>query len=634
MTHYDNHAEHEDFESEARDATQPEAQSAKEGVARRGVSEAAQGEAQGEAALGEAAQGEAQGVSRRGFLQALGLGAATVAAAGALAACAPAGAGDAAGGGAGDAAGGGAGGAAGGGAGAAGGGASGLPPGTPPVEAPTPTETLDVDVCVIGGGASGCSSALRASEEGAIVALVEKTGALGGCFNLSWAACTVNSKYAPDDPTFPIPDVDAKITGWIADSHWRCDGAAIRQLLMTSGEAYDWLTDTYGLQLIPLGWGNGFMMLPDYATRPGFWMDNVTAATDGKGGKLLLNTTAKALVTDGSGAVVGVIVEGEDGTVTQINAKAVSISTGGYAGNYEMVKANNGFGGVNGSLPQNVGEGLAMAWTAGAWVPNNFGGQMLHQTLARATNDIVPLFDPLPAKYPMMVGYLPMLLNVGATGVRFRDEALTLAAVPAALSSAYQGPFHYVVLSKKIIDALEQGGLAGIGMMAQPGMPPEFQPPDYTPETPWADVYTVLDKVVELGFGFVGTTPEELAAAAGMDQAIFSETYANYLSFCAEGKDSEFNKAAEYLLDYGTEGPIYLIATEENNLGSFGGIQTSLKYQALNADRKPIPGLYATGAEAGSNLYNDMYVGDGIGLANTVTSGYLCGKAMADYAKG
>jgi fumarate reductase flavoprotein subunit len=569
-------------------------------------------------------------VSRRRFVQALGLGAAGIAsvgAAGALAACSPSGSGGAASGSASSAA-------TSGSANATASQAAGLPIGTPAIEVLTPTETLDVDVLVIGGGASGCCAAMRAAEEGAKVALVDKSSALGGCFNLSWAACTVNSKYAPkDDPTFPIPDVDKKISDWIADSHWRCDGAAIRQLLTTTGEAYDWLVDNYGLELIPLGWNNGFMMLPDYAGRPKFWMDNVTAATDAKGGKLMLNTTAKSLLTNASGAVTGAIVADSDGTVTQINAKAVSISTGGYAGNFDMVKANSGFGGVNGSLPQNIGEGLAMAWTAGAWVPNNFGGQMLHQTLARATDETVELFDPLPAKYPMMVGYLPMLLNVGASGTRFRDEALVLAAVPGAMSGAYQGPFHYVILSKKIIDALEEKGLAGIGMMAQPGMPPEFQPPDYTPETPWAGVYDVYDKVVELGFGFKGNTPEELAKSAGMDVAIFTETYENYLKFCANKKDTQFNKAQEYLLDYGTDGPIYAIITEQNNLGSFGGIQTSLRYEALKEDRTPVPGLYATGAEAGSNLFNDMYVGDGIGLGNTVTSGYLCGKAMADYVK-
>jgi fumarate reductase flavoprotein subunit len=312
----------------------------------------------------------------------------------------------------------------------------------------------------------------------------------------------------------------------------------------------------------------------------------------------------------------------------------VSESAGGYGGNYELVLAASGFGGVNGGLTQNIGEGLAMAWDAGAWIPDNFGGQMLHQTLARVTNDLVPILEPFPAKYPMMVGYLPMLLNVGATGTRFRDEALVLAAVPGAYSGAYQGPFHYVILSKKIIDSLEAGGLAGIGQMEQPGMPPEFQPPDYTPESPWVGIYDVLDQAVELGGAYKGNTPDELAAAAGMDPSIFGETYANYLKFTNEKLDTQFNKAADFLLEYGDEGPIYAVITEQNNLCSWGGVQTSTKYEALSPARTPVPGLYATGADAASNLFNDTYTGDGIGLANTVTSGYLAGKAIADYVLG
>ena len=568
-----------------------------------------------------------QGVSRRTFLRVAAAGAVGAAAAGALSACSPAGGGSTGGGTTG-------GGSAGGGTATPSGPSKELIKGLPAIEQIKAEETLDCDVLVIGGGASGCCTALRAAEEGAKVILVEKMSVLGGCYNLSWASCTVNSKYAPkDDPTFGIADPDAHIADWVADSHWRVDAAAIRQLLMSSGEAYDWLVDNYGLQLIPLGWGNGFMMLPDYAGRPGFWLEHVTAATEGKGGKLLLEHTAKSLVKTGD-AVTGAIVADSKGKGIQINAKAVSIATGGYGGNYDLVLSASGFGGVNGGLTQNVGEGLAMAWDAGAWIPDNFGGLMLHQTLARATNDLMPVFDPLPAKYPMMVGYLPMLLNVGAKGTRFRDESLVLAAVPAAYSGAYQGPFHYVILSKKIIDALEAGGLAGIGQMAQPGMPPEFQPPDYTPETPWAGVYDVLDKAVEVGAAFKGETPEELAANAGMDVGIFSETYANYLKFTTEKKDNQFNKAAEFLLDYSQDGPLYAITTEQNNLCTWGGIQTSVKYEALKDDRTPVPGLYAAVVEAASNRFNDTYVGDGIGLANTVTSGYLCGKAMADYVKG
>jgi fumarate reductase flavoprotein subunit len=497
-------------------------------------------------------------------------------------------------------------------------------------------ETLDCDVLVIGGGASGCCAAIRAAEEGAKVILVEKGRTLGGCFNLSFAATTYGSRFgAGQPPSFGIPDLEAYISAWLANSHWRCDAAAVRQLVVNSGKAYDWLADK-GLGLTPFGGGSGMLMLPDYAVRPVFWKEKTTAAVEKSGGRLMLSAAAQSLVKEGA-AVVGAVVRERDGGTTRdirVNAKAVSISTGGYAGNPEMVREAVGFDVVNGSLPQNVGEGLRMAWEAGAWKPRNFGGQMLHQTIVRATNSLAQHFEPFPAKYPLLLAYLPMTLNVGTSGLRFRDEALILDPVAASNSSAYQGPHHYVIASKRLLDALAAGGLAAVGQTSQPGLPPEMQPPGYTPATPWKGVYDVFDKGAQLKVVFKGDTPAKLAGAAGMDEAAFVRTFGDYRRFTLEKKDAQFGKAPAFLLDYGEEGPLYAVKAEVNNLGSFGGIQTSLRYEALTAAHRPVPGLYATGSEAGSNLYNDTYVGSGIGLANAVTSGYLCGKAMADYALG
>ncbi|NLG10048.1 MAG: FAD-dependent oxidoreductase, partial [Coriobacteriaceae bacterium] len=129
-----------------------------------------------------------QGLSRRTFLQVAAAGAVGAAAVGALSACSPSGGGSTGGG------------TSGGGTAAPSGPSKELIKGLPAIEQVKVEETLECDVLVIGGGASGCCTALRAAEEGAKVILVEKMSVLGGCYNLSWATCTVNSKYAPDDP--------------------------------------------------------------------------------------------------------------------------------------------------------------------------------------------------------------------------------------------------------------------------------------------------------------------------------------------------------------------------------------------------------------------------------------------------
>ena len=485
-------------------------------------------------------------------------------------------------------------------------------------------KTKTCDVVVIGGGCSGTNTAARAAELGLSVILVEKTSSIGGASLKSWAPSVPNSSYAK--AAGAVTDTDPIIEQWVADSHWRVNAAAIRQLVNSSGAAVDWMSQN-GWEFTYLGMGSDITQWPDYDQREPLFqamLDKHVASS----GEVLLNTTAKKLVTDEAGAVTGAIVVDGDGMGIQIDAKAVVIATGGYGANAALVKAVFGFEGVFAGLPQNIGEGLEMAWRAGAQKPQNFGGQMLHQTLARATDALVGRFDDLPCKYPMILCYVANLLNVEATGTRFRNEALVLDAVPAANSSTYQGSFHYVVVSQDIMRALEQEGLAGLGVDYSPGLPPEYKPA-FELDTPWTGIAEVFDAMVETGGGYKGNTPEELAEAAGMDVTLFADQFARYEEFCASGADTQFGKSAKYLNALG-EGPYYLIIAEENNLCSWGGLLVNTDYQVLNDSRAPIKGLYAVGNEAGGNLYNDTYVGFGYGMANTITSGYLCGTKLAE----
>lgn len=496
-------------------------------------------------------------------------------------------------------------------------------------------EKLEADVVVVGAGASGVSAAIAAADEGANVIIIEKTGAIGGASNLSWAGKFLNSSAAIEDEL--IIDEEKEIAEWIENNHWRVDAAVIRQYVTQSGETYDWLTEKgYMTQYINFA-GEQMHMLPPYETRQETLREMLAESVEKQDGQVFTETAAKQLMTNQAGDVVGVIAEKADGTTLEITAKSVIMATGGYGANAEMVKEYFGFEGVNGGLGQNIGEGIKMAWEAGARVPDNIGGQMLHQTLARATNDLKTEYESFEASYPLMLTYLPNFMNVGTSGARFRDEAATLKAVAAANTSAFHGPYHYVIVSQLQLDSLMAEGMNGVKAPKLPGMPPEFYmdfSDQFTLDNPWENADKVFDSMVEKGHGFKGNTMEELAENAGMDVAVFVETLKNYEEATKTGADTEFGKTADYLISMGEEGPYYAIIAEINNLGSIGGIVVNRNFQVLNEARVPINGLYAVGVEAAGVLYNDTYVGNGVGIGYAFTSGRLGGMQAASHVLG
>ncbi|MDU2239998.1 MAG: FAD-binding protein [Paenibacillus sp.] len=496
------------------------------------------------------------------------------------------------------------------------------------------TEKLQADVVVVGAGASGVSAAVTAADKGAKVVIIEKTGVIGGASNLSWAGKFYNSSAAVADGL--KVNVEQEISNWIVNNHWRVDAAAVRQYVTKSGDTYDWLKNKgYVTTYMNFG-GEQLHVLPAYNTREQTLRKMLAASVEKNGGKVITETTAKKLMTDAKGAVTGVVAEKADGTTLEISAKSVVMATGGYAGNKEMVKEAFGFEGVNGGLAQNIGEGLKMSWAVGAKVPDNFGGQMLHQTLARATSDLKKQYSSFEASYPLMLSYLPTLMNVGPSGARFRDETATLTAVAAANTSAFNGPYHLVIVSQSQLKALEAKGMNGIKAPKLPGLPPEFYA-DFTDkfklDTPWKNVVSVFDAMVKNGDGYKGNTIEELAKNAGMDAEVFKDAFNKYAQATQTGVDTEFGKSKDYLLPMG-DGPYYAIIAEINNLGSVGGLLVNPKFQVLNDKRVPVKGLYAVGLESEGVLFNDTYVGNGVGIGYSFTSGRLGGENAAAGALG
>lgn len=84
----------------------------------------------------------------------------------------------------------------------------------------------------------------------------------------------------------------------------------------------------------------------------------------------LLETPAKKILKDEDGKVCGVVAVNKEGKEIQIECEAAIICTGGAGCNPEFIREQTGykFGEdmFNFAIPGNVGDGIRMAWEAGA----------------------------------------------------------------------------------------------------------------------------------------------------------------------------------------------------------------------------------------------------------------------------
>lgn len=485
---------------------------------------------------------------------------------------------------------------------------------------PGTDETVDVDVAVVGGGMSGILTAARAAEAGATVALIEKVRLIGGCSLMSF----MSAMYAPEDAS-------ATMVQWVTNQMYLADPSLVFTYVENTTPAVQWLAGATQTSMFPyLSDPNSMFptMLEPYMDRPTTYSELMDATVLANGGQVYTETCATALIHD-DGGVHGVTCTRKDGSTLTVNAKATVIATGGLGGDTAWLKDLTGYDVVCGCLTQDVGEGMKMAWEAGAEQPKNLGGMMLHQTLALAKLRGYPFFQQ---QMPMICGYVPSFLDVNTAGVRFRDEDWVNVATAASNGGAFAGGITYAMMDQAMVDALVSGGTAAIGFTESPGMPPEYKP-DFAPDTPWENFQQVLDDCVANAWAYKGDTVEDLAAAAGMDPSVLQATLDQYNGYCADGVDALFGKDPAHLVAIQTA-PFYLVGITYNQLGTVGGVNVNSQFQALDASRKAIPGLYSVGSDAYGTCWNRNYYGQGDGVGFALVSGYVAGPIVAQYALG
>ena len=506
---------------------------------------------------------------------------------------------------------------------------------------------LKADVVVIGAGAAGSAAALAAQQQGAQTILLEKLGFQMG------AGSFAGGMFAADS-------AQQKAAGKTVDKEWLyhqyldlsggfMNSLLVRRIIDESGKTVDWLCDNGAkLVLVSAGTGGAYEHIGMPATLHGY-VEGGAKALKGlnnsfkkAGGKTLFSTPATDLIVDKDGKVTGVKAKGKDGKTIEIEAKAVVIASGGFAGNAEMMKQYVGEPFAFGEVMQNTGDGVRMAWKAGA---GKLGENVTQYFWQSIPSDQVKKLSAISEDWYILTEFTRYpLLRVNVDGMRFGNETTaTLYSVHGAELAMQPKQTEFIIFDKSAVDTVRTKGFAGIeeqykAFKGKREVFMEFNEPYDTDElnkienTP-VDLTPILDQFVgKTEVVFKADTLEELAKAMGVDAKNFIASVEQYNGAVAKGKDDLFFADPKRLVPV-KEGPFYAVRYTTRNLGTLGGIRINHNIEACTSEGKVIPGLYAAGADAGG-MYGKAYVDfEGGTLGFAYTSGRLAGEGAAAYAK-
>lgn len=447
------------------------------------------------------------------------------------------------------------------------------------------TETVDVDFCIIGSGASGMVAAVEAGQSGKTTLVLESQGTPGGngmftdcCF--SFGSPEMLQGQAKHDITVTPSEIirsEVELYDYMVNpllwadtiEHSADNTAWLQEAGVRFAPETDFYAGTMGKTPTALMWEDGFfsggvcMMNPLFAT------------AEELGVETRLNTRAKALKTSEDGSVIGVYAETEDG-VLEVNAKAVILAGGGWAANPDMLAE---YGGYDmeitkfTSAPGTQGDTLKMAAAIGARQDAKARGYMFGNLIEGLTTYSLPQYYPA--------------IWVNEDGDRFANEDCGFYCHDYTGTAVRAQKRMYVILNDNMIAEAEEAGNA--------------------------DLRGEIDEALTTGDStavFKGENAEDLAAQVGWT-GDFPATIAKYEGYVASGMDEEFGKDAQYLQSFG-DGPLYALLVHQEIALSLGGINTNRQWQVVNESKQPIPGLYAIGAD-GQMVY--------LGLYNLNTSG-------------
>ena len=447
-----------------------------------------------------------------------------------------------------------------------------------------PPKDETVDVLVVGSGISGMVAGITAAEKGSNVLIIEKQGMLGAgdSMNISTGITAGGSRLIKQ---LGIENATAKdyadfLVKQAATKKVPINEKNVRTYAMRGGELVDWLMDL-GVPFGRFQKDKWFHITKD-GSAPG---PHIVRALSKKIADDNINYRLNSQVVDllmKDGKVVGATVKTGAGSY-KVNAKAVVMATGGFSASHELVKkwAPEWVGRPTTGAVSLTGDGILMAQKAGA------------QTVAMQEIKANYLCHPLTARDGVsLTAITPYNILINHEGKRFVDEGHASINFKSRAMMKQTGHEAYAIVDQTAMDNLK-----------------------------------LMRNYAAAGYFVKANTVEELASKLKVDQKAFIKTMKDYMAACQAGKDPEFNRRIQYPI---AKAPFYAALVTPSMQSTYGGIKTDEKAQALNADNKPIAGLYAAGATSGHEAYaNEVGFAAIIGLVY----GKIAGENAAAYAK-
>ena len=531
----------------------------------------------------------------------------------------------------------------------------------------------EADIVCIGSGAASLAAASTAAAGGASVIVLEKAAVLGGTTAKSGAVIWIPNHfglkargiadpreaciqflsryafptlYSPDAPHCGLSEFDYDRIAAFYDNGSKAVDFFRAEGIFQLAEWRMWGLDQPAVDYLE--------HVPENMTP----MGRSLAAVDGEGSfcwgigmiqqmvaflnkrnvPVLIEHAVKELLTDATGAVIGVLVETPEGLKRIRGRQAVIVATGGYAHNTDMIQRyQEVFAYGSCAMPSSQGDFIPLASRLGAQLGNLHGawrcGVVLEQALENrsvGTGLFVPPGDSI--------------LLVNRLGQRFVNEHRNYNDRSRSHATfdpnrvEFPNEFQFMIYDQRIVETVgEQNG----------------QPPIKPTES-----YVISGRTLsDLAQNIVARV-EALAPRIGgyeLDPSFvpnLESTVQSFNQYAKEGHDPDFGRGElpydnawqqlwwlptytethpenpypnSSLHPFAEAGPYYAIILAPGLLDTNGGPLTDSNARVVDKDFQPIPGLYGAGNCICAPTRN-AYAGAGGTLGPALTYGYIAGK--------